>query len=402
MTMQTFTGLEYLKIDIANNYGLDKKTWDYRLNWFEQNQHQLLNLVPDAKEPALYYAGVKALKEVLAGQPIGYMVSLDATSSGIQILAALTGDHKAAILCNLVDSNDRQDAYTLIYEYMLYHTNEVAKIGRDQCKDAIMTAYYSSTAMPKLIFGEGKLLEMFYETLRTLSPAAWELNDTMLAMWNPEAYSHDWVLPDNFHVHIKVVDQVKQSVNFLNKPYDVFFKVNKPMESGRSLGANTTHSVDGMVVREMTARCGYDPKLVSELNELLLSGAPMGTGISTDADRMVMQLWKNYQRSGYLSVRILSFLNQGNIGHVDIFTITKLIQSLPRKPFTVVSIHDCFRCLPHYANDLRKQYNLQLHLIAKSNLLQDIMSQLMNKNIKINKLDPTLADDILDANYALS
>jgi len=400
--MQTFTGLEYLKIDIANNYGLDKKTWDYRLNWFEQNQHQLLNLVPDAKEPALYYAGVKALKEVLAGQPIGYMVSLDATSSGIQILAALTGDRKAAILCNLVDSNDRQDAYTLIYEYMLYHTNEVAKIGRDQCKDAIMTAYYSSTAMPKLIFGEGKLLEMFYETLRTLSPAAWELNDTMLAMWNPEAYSHDWVLPDNFHVHIKVVDQVKQSVNFLNKPYDVFFKVNKPMESGRSLGANTTHSVDGMVVREMTARCGYDPKLVSELNELLLSGAPMGTGISTDADRMVMQLWKNYQRSGYLSVRILSFLNQGNIGHVDIFTITKLIQSLPRKPFTVVSIHDCFRCLPHYANDLRKQYNLQLHLIAKSNLLQDIMSQLMNKNIKINKLDPTLADDILDANYALS
>lgn len=61
-----------------------------------------------------------------------------------------------------------------------------------------------------------------------------------------------------------------------------------------------------------------------------------------------------------------------------------------------------FRCLPNYGNDLRKQYNLQLHLIAKSNMLSDLLSQLNGYEMKIGKLDPTLANDILEANYALS
>ena len=63
---------------------------------------------------------------------------------------------------------------------------------------------------------------------------------------------------------------------------------------------------------------------------------------------------------------------------------------------------DCFRCLPNYGNDLRKQYNLQLHLIAKSNMLSDLLSQLLGYKMHVPKLDPTLANDILKANYALS
>ena len=33
--MMRFTGKQYLQIDIASNYGLDKETWEHRLNWFE-------------------------------------------------------------------------------------------------------------------------------------------------------------------------------------------------------------------------------------------------------------------------------------------------------------------------------------------------------------------------------
>ena len=101
--MQTFTGREYLKIDIASNFGLEKKSWAERLAWFDQNESQLLKLLPQAEEPALYYAGVKAYEDVKAGKPTGYMISLDATSSGLQLLAALTGDRSAAQLCNVVD-----------------------------------------------------------------------------------------------------------------------------------------------------------------------------------------------------------------------------------------------------------------------------------------------------------
>lgn len=137
MTFQTFSGKDYLKIDIASNFGLDKASWDDRIYWFDTNQDHLEDLVQQAKEPALFYAGVKAWRDVLAGKPIGYMISLDATSSGLQLLAALTGDRAAASLCNVIDTGKREDAYTNIYQVMLNKVDEESKIDRDKVKDAI-------------------------------------------------------------------------------------------------------------------------------------------------------------------------------------------------------------------------------------------------------------------------
>src|SRR5690606_19590575 len=194
-----------------------------------------------------------------AGKPTGYMISLDATSSGLQLLAALTGDLRAAQLCNVVDTGHREDAYTNVYATMLSQLDESGKITRDMAKDAIMTSLYGSTAVPKRVFGEGNLLDVFYFVMENIAPAAWVLNQAFLAIWDPGALSNDWVLPENFHVHIKVMDQVKERVHFLNQPFDVFYKVNRPMSDGRSLGANTIHSIDGMIVREITRRCDYDP-----------------------------------------------------------------------------------------------------------------------------------------------
>lgn len=400
---QTFTGPQYLKIDIANNYGLDKLTWDERIAWFDAHESQLDQLLKTAKEPALFYAAVKAWREVKAGQPIGYMISLDATSSGLQILAALTGDRRASELCNVVDTGSRQDAYTLVYQAMLNVLGETAKISRGDTKYAIMTALYNSTAIPKQVFGEGQLLAVFYDTLQTLAPAAWELNEAFLTMWNPEAHSHDWVLPDNFHVKIKVMNQVKETVHFLNEPFDVHYNVNQPAAEGRSLGANMTHGVDALIVREVTRRCDYDAAKIKALKGLLTLPRQLhGQRTSTKKDHTLLALWNHYQESGYLSARILDEIELDNLGHIDPSAITDLLGSLPDKPFKVVSVHDCFRCLPHYGNDLRRQYNIQLMLIAKSNLLQYLISQLLGKSVQIGKLDPTLWQDIQYTNYALS
>jgi len=400
---QTFTGRDYLKIDIANSFGLDKLTWDARISWFDQNEHQLDQLLKQAAEPALFYAGVKAWRDVLAGKPIGYMISLDATSSGLQILAALTGDRSAAQLCNVVDTGGREDAYTSIYQLMLNELGQSAKIKRDDVKQAVMTALYSSKAVPKRVFGEGELLGLFYQVMETAAPAAWELNETMLQLWNPEAHSNDWVMPDNFHVHIKVLDTVTETVHFDNQPFEVNYKVNRPMPEGRSLGANMVHAIDGMIVREITRRCDYDQKKVDRLRYFLTTYQSLGvTAELDDNDKMVDILWKHYQATGYLSARIIDHLNQNNLGNVDAAVIQQLLDSLPVKPFKVISIHDCFRCLPHYGNDLRRQYNLQLEMIAKSELLSFLISQLIGRSVQVGKLDPDLWKDISETNYALS
>lgn len=400
--MQTFTGREYLKIDIANSFGHDKLTWQQRIDWFDANEARLSSLVPQAKEPALYYAGVKAYDDVLAGRPIGYMISLDATSSGLQLLAALTGDSLAAQLCNVVDTGRREDAYTNIYNHMLNIVQDTAKITRDDTKDAIMTAFYNSKAVPKKVFGEGALLDVFFNTLKDLAPGAWELNEAMLSFWNPRGLEHSWILPDNFHVHIKVMAQVRETVHFANEPFEVFYNVNAPTQEGRSLGANTIHSVDGMIVREMTRRCDYNPVKIELLRKRLNQPHLWRAEDTTTDDKMTVVLWDNYLATGYLSARILDHLHLSNLGHVDPTAILELINSLPLKPFKVISIHDCFRCLPHYGNDLRIQYTHQLKLIAQSNMLESIISQLLNRHVPIGKLDPNLHLYVGQSNYALS
>jgi hypothetical protein len=198
------------------------------------------------------------------------------------------------------------------------------------------------------------------------------------------------------------MNQVRETVHFQNQPFDVFYKINAPVKEGRSLGANTIHSIDGMIVREMTRRCDYKPEVVAKLRRIIDKGNVSATSLVTKDDEMVVTLWQNFKKSGYLSARILDHVNLDNIGHIRTQDLTDLLDSLPNKPFKVISIHDCFRCLPHYGNDLRTQYNHQLKLIAKSNLLGDLISQIMGSNVHIGKLDPTLWKDIESTNYALS
>lgn len=401
MTMQTFTGKEYLKIDIANSFGFDKQDWDDRLGWFDQNEHQLHGLVTQAEEPALFYAGILAWEATKAGKPSGFPISLDATCSGIQILAVLAGDRKAAEICNVVDTGHRQDAYTSIYTDMVAKLGETAKIARKQTKDAIMTAFYGSTAMPKTIFGEGQLLKVFFDTVQENAPGAWEINETMLNIWDSTALTNDWVLPDNFHVKIKVMGQVTETVHFLNEPFEVDHKENMPIKGGRSLGANMTHSIDGMVVREMQRRCNYDMDKVQELRKLLNSGAA-GRNTHRDQDKLLMTILDHHRHSRFLSARVLDLIDIDNIGLINAPYLYNLINSLPNKAFEVISIHDCFRCLPNYGNDLRQQYNNLLAEIADSDMLGFIVSQIVKRPISINKLDPNMAADIRNANYALS
>jgi hypothetical protein len=398
---QTFTGKEYLKIDIASSFGFDKANWDARIAWFDANEHQLHDLVSQAEEPALFYAGVLAWEKAKADKPSGYPISLDATCSGIQILAALACDRKAAEICNVVDTGKREDAYVSIYQDMVNQLGGTAKIDRKLTKQAIMTAFYSSTAVPKRVFGEGDLLQVFYDTVEQNAPGAWEINKTMLAIWDEKALENSWVLPDNFHVRIKVMGEASETVHFLNEPFEVTYHVNKPIKGGRSLGANMVHSIDGMVVREMQWRCNYDPKHIAQLSTWALN-KQFGRLVKRPQDEMVLTLWGHYQNSGFLSARILNYLDNLNLGLVEWRVIQELINSLPKKPFEVITIHDCFRVLPNYGNDLRRQYNNLLAEIAESSLLGYLVSQICRRPVTANKLDPSLANDIRQANYALS
>ena len=399
--MQTLTGLEYLKADVACNYdnGNDKKDWDVRILWTDQHEDSLESLLDSAEDPALYYASVKAYRAAQAGQPSGYPISLDACASNLQILSCLIGCEDSAKLCGVVSTGHRADAYTTIYDAMCEALPTKPDISRNQTKDAIMTAFFGSTAEPKKVFGEGQLLENFYHTMETLPKGAWQLNLAIKDLWQSDNLSHDWTLPDNHHVHVKVMDKTNHNFTFMNRPVEITTYENRPTETGRSLSANITHSVDGMIVREMTRRCQFDISVNIRVIEALNSTA-IPNQMSQD-DKMVDILWGHYLESGFLSARILDHLGSNNMGLVDPLVIANLIKSMPETPFEVMSIHDCFRVLPNYGNDVRKQYNIILSSIADSDLLEFITSQIVGYNLPVTKYG-NISQQALVADYALS
>lgn len=392
------TSLEYLKSDIANNFGLDKETYEVKLQWFEDNKNNLIDLIPEAEEKALFVAGIQAYENYLNDKPSGYPISLDAIASGMQFLSILSDCDKSAELCGIINNaeNKRPDPYTSLYKRFCDVLGVNGKIERKHVKKAIMTALYGSESTPKKIFGEDNY-PLFLKIMEKFTPKAWKLNEYLITLHDKKAIENKWVLPDNFHVIIPLEDIEYSKVRFDNNIFEVATKVNKPVDFSRAIAPNIVHSIDGFVVREIVGRCSYDIYKVQKILGFIEGKSKSDV---TDKDKMVNILWNNYLNFNMLSVRILDYLTKDNIGNVDARVILNLIKSLPKHRFDVITIHDCFRVLPNYGNDLRKQYNQIMFELYNSNILDIIVSCIKEKKVKFNK-QKSFGNKILNANYSI-
>lgn len=397
--MQEFTPLEYLQIDIANLAGNDKLSWDDRLLWFKENEHDLLSLVEKADKPHQYYAAVLNYPRVAAGAVNYHPVALDATSSGTQILSCLICDRKAAEYCNVINTGIRRDAYTDLYKLLSDEIGENPMITREKLKQAIMTSLYGSQSTPEELFKE--FIGKFYKLMERECPLIWQVNTFLTNNWNPTVDRYGWVMPDNFHVDIKVHNQKQINFRFCGSDFTSTVQVNAPNIYGRAYSANVTHSVDSFVVREITALAMHNPKQIAKI-KALLDGKYVNEAIHEEDNELVEILTNRAKATDFLSARVLDHLNSENIKLVNEQDLRDLLTLVPAKPFELCVVHDSFHVLPNYGNDIRKLYIAQLAKIAKSNLLQFILNQMPIEFTKVHKGDPNMWREVLDSEYALS
>ena len=116
--MKEFNPIQYIAIDIANCYGLDKLNYEDRIQWVKDNLDDLENLEYQAEEPFLYYKAVRALRAGMAGEAINHHVALDSVCSGLQLMSVVMRDINGCMLTGLIDPDNRTDAYTLITDEM--------------------------------------------------------------------------------------------------------------------------------------------------------------------------------------------------------------------------------------------------------------------------------------------
>lgn len=398
--MKQFTGKDYLYIDIANHFGLDKLSFEDRIEFVKNNEDRLHQMLPKAEDKPLFAKSLMSLEDAKKGIPTGHRVGLDACASGTQIMSALIGCEQGAYITGLIDPDKRMDAYKILNEEMneLLGSDQKVKVKREDSKQAFMTFLYGSEAIPKQIFGEGtKQYRAFFESMANLVPGAMQVRQACIDLWQPFQDIHEYDLPDDFHVYLpNVVESVLlvEPEELEDVQIPVYVKEVKGARRSVSLAANIIHSVDGMVLRELVRRCDYAENKERIENVFLALCLHCGSKQATDYTQ-------------FLSFNAIHDIDLKHLKHYDMGLLCRLRDLckdvLHWQSYPVEGNHDCFYSGANHMNKVRYWYKEILAELADSDLLQDIFNQIAgNRAPKVQKLSKGLGDKIRLSNYALS
>ena len=123
----TTEAIEWLAFQVGTTYGLDKKPIAERKSWAHNNTQLLLAVSEDplgtreiweaADEPWQFLAAAEEYVACVLKKTrttTGLPVAIDATCSGLQVLAGLAKDAKAAALVNVLPGDRPSDAYAVV------------------------------------------------------------------------------------------------------------------------------------------------------------------------------------------------------------------------------------------------------------------------------------------------
>ncbi len=389
--MQIFTPFEYLLIDTANNFGLDKELYETRIKWVKDNLDNLEDFVDDADSPNMYWKSVFAIREAQNGIPSGHLVGFDSAASGIQLLSVLARCNAGMLNTGVINSVNPLGAPD-IYKKCTSVMNSTGYL-RKAVKQALMTFMYGSDMQPKITFGEGTELDKFYKAAKIVAPEAFDLRSIFINLFQPMALDHTWEMPDKGVVHKRVWTKKEYKVQepLLGSSFTFHTSVNEGAEKGLCLAADITHSIDAYLLRELGRRCNFDMNQLVECKDLIL--ALRSPGKVTDRSKMMSLV-----EVEYLTVETIEEYSDNQLAQL----LEQIDTSLKFGSFEIVTIHDEFKCHANHMNKLRKHYNTILWEMYNSELLNDIVHQISGQYVQTNPIDNNVADAILESDYAIN
>lgn len=222
----TADGEEGLLIHLANVMGHDKLTWDERLEIASDfiapiaqaysNGEEVtldLNEFDEFDEPISVLKAVKAyIDGVCDDLPVGIPCSFDATTSGIQIMSAISGCISGGELTNIVKTGKRNDAYTAVTKQVNLVSGSDVEVSRADGKQALMTHYYCSVKTPQMIFTDEQL-QAFYQVTENLFTGAELVMKEIVDHWVDKPV-FKWTLPDGHTAYVPMFNKVAQDITW--------------------------------------------------------------------------------------------------------------------------------------------------------------------------------------------
>lgn len=405
--MNNYSPLDYIKIDIANQLGLDKLQFEARIQAIDDINNNpdddLLNHLVEADKPYQYMAAIQAYNDAIEGKPSGHLVGLDACSSGITLMGIFTGCEVTSSNTGIIGS-ERKDMYTECTKAMNNILDSDIEVPRKDVKAAQMTHYYGSKAEPKNIFGDGTAEYIaFYEAQEMVAPGASWLMDELLASWQPYAKSHDWIMPDGFEVKTPVLQKKQSKIEIDELDHASIrytYEINEGTKKGLAIAANAVHSCDALVVRELNRRCNYDHNKLLTIRDKLVDKINNTSMTILRIVPKMEQLWLKHNFVSLIGIDIAD--EQLSLDYCNELLLL-IDRVLEYPPFECIFVHDEFKCHPNHMNRMREMYVEIMAELAESNIMQEIISQVrQDPSYKINKLSNNLGNLIRESEYFLS
>jgi len=389
--MQLFTPKQHLEMNIVNMH-IERLSFNERLETFNNNKAAYLSfdasVIKEAAEPNQLIASINAYKDAMNGKAIGFGIAADATASGAQLYAVLSHDNAVARDCNLTSSENYKDFYS--EATLAFKTQK----SRKEVKQAVMPWFYGSAAKPAQVFGS---LEAFEDAMAMAYPGMLRLRQALLKAWNKNNVIQSWTLPDGFQTSSYEQSSETWKVKLGNAYAEIRKHIPAKAESSIKNAANVIHSIDGYVAREAVRRARYGSS-----NKIQLLQSLRSKNVNIENITMFEKYWALYKKTGMLSAGILPFCDGINPTEHQYDVLRELILSLPNTPFEVLVVHDSFRVLPTYANEIRCLYNKVLYEIAESNLMDSILTDIHGKTTTFEKESFFNFRELGAANHSLS
>ena len=227
----------WLSFQVATSYGLDKATLDDRHEWVKQNKDLISRVATNPIENLSEWEEVEEPWQFMAAcheyyhccikgdkNTTGLMVAVDATCSGLQILAGLARDKSTAELVNVCPSQKPSDAYLAVAdEAKRFLPSYMHRwMTRKTTKRTVMTIPYNATKDSSRKYIRESLQEQGFEVdkdeLTTIVNAVYQSMDSIVPgpmkvmRWIKKhvgqyirdgATAVEWTTPSGFHVYQK-------------------------------------------------------------------------------------------------------------------------------------------------------------------------------------------------------
>ena len=349
-------------IDCANQFGLDKSSFDDRVKWVGDNLDVLEILADNADSKWEYIKSVKALRQIQVGDFPQHMVYLDASNQALQLYAVLTGDAKTASTCNLNNLDVMADAYQLLADALNKALG--SSLSRENCKKSLMTTMYGK------LNGWDKILEDLYPKLS---------QDEALTYF---AQQHNLYMTTNEESGALECPAFANAFN--EALLEIAPRAISAMEAIQSLndeniGTYYWNMPDGFQVK-------YDVKVptVIECEAISRSGKVLTLSVTKEI---------------YTPSKVNRGMSPNVIHGVDGWVAREMIRRMNGKFIT--TIHDAFACHPSDCDLMRKNYADIMVELLHSNVLNDILSQIAGTEVFVNKDNGLTEEMIRTSTYML-